>query len=58
MYFYFAFSIFSAYFGGYFHEQNYEDFWIPNGISGVFAENFMTEKCGQLNTRFFKFKTL
>lgn len=50
MYFYFAFSIFSAYFGGYFHEQNYEDFWIPNGIAGVFAENFMTEKCGQLNT--------
>jgi hypothetical protein len=58
MYFYYAFSIYSAYFGGCFHEHNYEDFWIPNGIAGVFAENFMTEKCGVLNTRFFKFKKI
>ena len=58
MYFYFSFSIFSAYFGGFFHELNYEDYWITNGISSVFAENFMTEKCGTLNTWFKKYKYL
>jgi len=42
-------------FGGIIQESSYEDFWLLIGISSTLAENYMTQKCGFLNTKYKKY---